>query len=52
MERTTSAASSVNPASLTGLRGLTGFGSAPVVIRRVMQPPGTRVCQTVDGALL
>ncbi len=25
----------------TGLRGLTGFGSAPVVIRRVMQPPGT-----------
>jgi len=29
------------PASLTCLRGLTGFGSAPVVTRRLMQPPGT-----------
>jgi hypothetical protein len=52
MERTTSAVSSLNPASLTGLRGLTVFGSAPVVTRRLMQPPGTsRVC-TVDGAFL
>jgi hypothetical protein len=41
MERTTSAARSVNPASLNGLRGLTGFGSAPVVIRWLMQAPGT-----------
>ena len=29
------------PASLTCLQGLTGFGSAPVVTRRLMQPPGT-----------